>query len=87
MDRSLIKEFWNCGDNDIIEFALIKARLNRIEKEVILNILDECMTQEQVAEKMYMSTRQVQRIWCAACDKVLLIPWVRAYALHLRNEK
>lgn len=86
-DRNLIRYFWDCGDNDIIEFALIKARLNRKEKEVIVNILDECMTQEQVAEKIDISTRQTQRLWCSACDKLLAIPWVFAYAEKLRNLK
>lgn len=35
MEKHLLKAFWNCGDNDIIQFALYKAHLNRLEKEVI----------------------------------------------------
>ena len=43
MNQKLLKAFWNCGDNQIIEFALTRAHLNRNEKEVIRLLLDECM--------------------------------------------
>lgn len=77
--------FWGCGDNQIIEFAILRARLNRREKEVLLLILDECMTQEQVSEKLDISTRHVQNIWYSAVDKLLGIPWVLAYAKELNK--
>lgn len=85
MDRSLLKEFWNCGDNQIIEFAISRARLNRRERNVIHMMLDECMTQEQIAEKTDCSTRRVQEYWYSAADKLLSIPWVSAYARSLRT--
>lgn len=83
MDKSLLKAFWNCGDNQIIEFALVRAHLNRQEKDVINLLLDECMTQEQTAEALDWSTRKVQEVWYTAAAKLLAIPWVMAYALEL----
>lgn len=83
MDRNLLKAFWNCGDNQIIEFALIRAHLNRLEKEVVRLMLDECMTQEEIAEAISYSTRKVQEIWYSASAKLLNIPWVYAYAVEL----
>lgn len=85
MDRSLLKYFWNCGDNEIIEFAMIRARLNKREKDVIIASLDECLSQEEIAEKMYISTRQVQKLWYQGADKLLAIPWVRSYALDIKS--
>lgn len=84
-DRNLIRYFWNCGDSQIIEFAIMKARLNRLEKEAITLIFDECLTQEKAAEKMDISTRRFQEYWYSAADKLLAIPWVSAYAKELRN--
>lgn len=83
MDKSLLRAFWNCGDNQIIEFALLRARLNRQEKEVITLMLDECMSQEKVAEKLDFSTRKIQEVWSSAALKLLSIPWVMAYAAEL----
>ena len=85
MERNLIKDFWACGDTHIIEFAIERARLNRHERQVLELMLDECYTQEQVAEKLEMSTRRVQEWWYSATDKLLNIPWVMAYALELRK--
>ena len=87
MDRTLIRDFWACGDNQIIEFAILRARLNKNEKDVLHLVLDECMTQEMAAEVLDVSTRHVQNNWYSACDKILKIPWVMAYALSLRNKK
>lgn len=84
MDRTLLKRFWSCGDNDIIEFAIMRARLNKREKDVLRLTLDECMTQEQAAEEMEASTRRVQEWWYMAADKLLSIPWVIAYAKTLK---
>lgn len=83
MDKRLLKAFWDCGDNQIIEFALIRARLNRQEKEVISLMLDECRTQEETAEIMNYSTRKIQDIWSSASKKLLSIPWVLAFAKEL----
>lgn len=85
MERSLLKAFWNCGDNQIIEFALLRARLNRIEREVVHLMLDECMTQEEVAEELDFSTRKIQDAWYSGADKLLAIPWVQAYAKELAH--
>lgn len=85
MEKELIKCFWNCGDNQIIEFAMLRARLNSKEKKVLEYILDECLTQEQTAEKMGYSTRRVQDFWCSAVHKLLYIDWVRVYAISLKN--
>ena len=79
-DKTLLTAFWNCGDNQIIEFALIRARLNAQEKLVITLMLDECMTQEQVAEKLDFSVRKIQILWTQGATKLLNIPWVLAYA-------
>ena len=83
MDRNRLKAFWNCGDNQIIEFALLRAHLNRLEKEVIRLMLDECMTQEEIAEAIGYSTRKIQDLWYSASTKMLNIPWVYAYAVEL----
>lgn len=85
MDKELLQAFWNCGDNQIIEFAMIRARLNKHEREVIEYMLDECMTQEETAEKMNYSTRRVQDFWYSAANKLLNIDWVKAYALSLKQ--
>lgn len=87
MDRSLLKTFWNCGDNEIIDFAIHRARLNRIEREVIRLTLDECTTQEAAAEIMEISPRRFQEYWYSASDKLLNIPWVAAYARELCYNK
>lgn len=85
MDTKLLRAFWNCGDNQIIEFALVRAHLNRQEKDVITLMLDECMTQEKVAEKLDFSTRKIQEVWYSASRKLLSIPWVAAYAAELNK--
>lgn len=85
MEKELVKCFWNCGDNQIIEFAMLRARLNSKEKQVLQCMLDECLTQEQTAEKMNYSTRRVQDYWCSAVHKLLNIDWVKAYANSLKN--
>ena len=85
MDRNLIKDFWNCGDGQIIDFAITRARLNRKEQEVLRLVLDECKTQEQAAEIMLISTRNFQATWYSAVDKILSIPWVKAYAKEIHN--
>jgi len=86
MDRTLIKEFWNCGDNEIIQFAIIRAHLNRLESDVLHCMLDLCYTQEETAEKLCYSVRKVQELWYSATDKILRIPWVFAYSIELRNK-
>ena len=85
MDRNLIYDFWNCGDDQIIQFALQRAHLNKHERETITLILDECMTQEQCAEYMNYSTRRIQEFWRSATNKLLAIPWVMSYATSLGN--
>lgn len=86
MDRDLIKYFWNCGDDQIIKFAMQRAHLNAKEQSVIELILDECMTQEQVAEELNYSTRRVQDFWYSATAKLLSIPWVTCYAKEIKNK-
>jgi len=87
MDKCLLKYFWNCGDDQIIQFALVRAHLNRYEKDVITLALDECMTQEEIAEAMDLSTRQIQKIWKSGSIKMIAIPWVRAFALELSSKE
>lgn len=82
-DRELLRAFFDCGDNDIVEFALVKARLNRHERTVMILLFDDCMTQEEVAENMHYSTRRVQDFWYSGAKKLLDIQWVRAYATDL----
>lgn len=85
-NKCLLTAFWNCGDNQIIEFALIRAHLNAQEKQVITLMLDECMTQEQIAERLDFSTRKVQEVWGTGAEKLLRIPWVLAYANELNKK-
>lgn len=86
-ERNLIKAFFNCGDNRIIEFSIIEARLNKTEKEVLRLMFDECLTQEQIAEEFDISTRKVQDIWYSANRKLLSLPWVIAYSSALLTSK
>lgn len=83
----LLKAFWNCGDTQIIEYAISRARLNRLEREVVDLILDNCYTQEEAAERMMLSTRSVQDYWRSAEHKLLAIPWVTAYGRELLGKK
>lgn len=85
MNRDLLKYFFNCGDNEIINFAIERARLNRCEKQVILLTFDDCKTQEEIAELMNYSTRHIQELWYSGADKLLNIAWVKAYALELKR--
>lgn len=85
MKYTLLRAFWGCGDSQTIEYALLRARLNKLEKEVLIFSLDECMTQEEIAERLNYSTRRIQQLWQTATDKVIGIPWVRAYAEYLLN--
>lgn len=85
MDRTLLYDFWSCGDDQIIKFAIYRAHLNRHERDVIHLMLDECLTQEKVAEELHYSTRMVQNYWYSASDKLLAIPWLIAYAKSLRH--
>lgn len=87
MDRTLIRDFWNCGDGQIIDYAIMRARLNFREKQTLRLMLDECRTQEQAAETMDVSTRCLQAWWYSATDKLLAIPWVAAYAREIRTAK
>ena len=82
-DKHLIRLFWNCGDDQIIQFAIQRAHLNKRERDVIHLMLDECMTQEQAAEVLDFSTRRTQEFWYSGVTKLLNIPWVRAYAKEL----
>lgn len=83
MKIALLRAFWSCGDGQIIEFALIRAHLNRRERIVVELMLDECLTQEEIAEKLNYSTRRIQEYWSSGAEKLLAIPWVRAYANEL----
>lgn len=83
MNRSLLTFFFDCGDDQIIQFAIQRAHLNRLEKEVIRLRMDECMTQEEIAEAIGYSVRRVQDLWYSGADKLLSVPWVYAYAKEL----
>lgn len=85
MERGLLRYFMDCGDDQIIQFALTRAHLNRLEREVIRLMFDECMTQEEIAEHLGYSTRRIQDIWYCASKKMLSIPWVSAFARELKN--
>ncbi len=86
-DRTLIRDFWNCGDGALIAYSMMRARLNRRECEVLHLLLDECMTQEEAAEHMGVSVRRLQTHWYSATDKLLQLPWVVAYAGKVRRKK
>ena len=86
-DRSLIKDFWNCGDGALIAYSVMRAKLNRMECEALRLLLDECMTQEEAAEAMDISVRRFQTYWYSAADKLLQLPWVVAYAGKVRRKK
>ena len=85
-DRSLVRDFFRCGDNEIIEFAMLRARLNRKEQDVIRLLIDECLTQEEAAETLDISPRHLQNMWYSATDKLLRIPWLVAYAKEIREK-
>lgn len=85
MDRSLIKTFWACGDSQVIDFAVMRARLDRKEKAVITSMLDDCLTQEETADRLQISVRTVQKLWASGADKLLRIDWLVAYAESLRK--
>lgn len=87
MDNGLIRHLWGCGDRLYIDYAIMRANLNRKEKEVLHLMLDECMTQEQTAEELDTSTRNVQKIWSCAVEKLLKIEWVQLYALALKEKR
>ena len=87
MDKNLLQYFWNCGDDQIIQFAIQRAHLNRKEQEVLHLLLDECLTQEEAAEEMNYSSRRLQDYWYSASAKMLNIPWVIAYARELKGKK
>lgn len=86
-DRSLIKDFWSCGDGALIAYSVMRAKLNRMECEALRLLLDECMTQEEAAEAMDVSVRRFQAYWYSAADKLLQLPWVVAYAGKVRRKK
>lgn len=83
VDRQLIFAFFDCGDDQIIQFALTRAHLNKPELQVIKCMVDERMSQEETAEAMGYSVRHTQDIWYSASKKMLNIAWVRAYAIEL----
>lgn len=87
MERNLIKDFWNCGDRDSIDFAIKKANLNRLEREALHLILDECYTQEKASEILDISTRSLQEYWYSACDKLLNIEWVKIYSEQIKKSR
>ena len=85
MRSKLLRAFWNCGDGQLIEFAMLRARLNKKEHLVLTMVLDNCMTQEEIAEELNYSTRRIQDIWYSGADKLLRIPWVMTYAKELER--
>lgn len=87
MDRYLLRYFWDCGDDQIIQFAITRAHLNKNERTVLFFMLDECMSQEETAEQMGYSVRRIQDIWYSGADKLLHIPWVEAYAKELKSKE
>lgn len=82
-DNALIRAFWSCGDSSIIAYAVMRAHLNRNERNVLHLILDECMSQESATEKCGVSTRSVQNWWHTGTGKILRLAWVRSYAADL----
>lgn len=86
MDRALIFAFFDCGDDQIIQFALQRAHLNAPERKVIELMVDERLTQEEAAEQINYSVRHTQDIWYSAVKKLLNIPWVLAYAKELKRK-
>lgn len=86
-DGTKIRAFWACGDNATISYAIQRARLNRNEREALSLILDECMTQEEAAERLGVSTRSLQAWWRAGTGKILNLPWARAYATELARSR
>mgnify|MGYP003298000444 CR=1 FL=1 len=64
-------------------FDIVMNHLNKKEADIVHLLLDECMTQEEIAERMNYSTRKIQDIWYSASRKLIKIPWVYAYAREL----
>lgn len=86
-DSALIRAFWACGDSAIISYAVMRARLNKNERDALSLILDECMAQEAAAEAMGVSTRSMQSWWRSGATKILSQPWVKTYATELARSK
>lgn len=84
-NKALLNAFWMCGDGSIIEFAKLRAHLNRNEERVIELMLDGCYTQEEIAEMLNYSPRRIQDFWYSGAQKLLNIPWVKAYSLYLKE--
>lgn len=84
--QALIKALWNCADNQYLEYAILRARLNDNEKKVLEYSLDRCYSQERTAEYMDISVRSLQTLWYSATKKLLSIPWVYQYAKALAEE-
>lgn len=82
-DNTMIRAFWGCGDSDIINYAITRARLNANERETLELVLDGCQSQEMAAESMGVSTRSLQAWWKSGVTKILNQPWARAYAAEL----
>lgn len=80
MEKNVIKRFWNCGDSQLVRLACERAGLTRKENEVLRLLLTECLTQEEAAEEMELSTRKVQELWSSASKKLNLIYWVKVVA-------
>lgn len=73
------RKLFECADNEFIEFAIKRARLNDNERTVLSHMIDHCKTQEQTAEIMDISVRQVQNYWYSANTKLLSINWVTSF--------
>lgn len=86
MDSKLMRAFFDCGDDQIIQFAIQRCHYNRKEKEILKLILEENYTQEETADIIGYSTRYVQEQWYRVCHKMLSISWVKAYAVELLRE-
>ena len=74
-----VRGLFACADNEFIEFAIKRARLNDNERRVLTEVIDHCKTQEETAEIMDISVRQTQNYWYSANEKLLSIPWVTSF--------
>lgn len=87
MDKSLVEIFLKCNDEQLIEYALLKAKISVKELRVLKLLINEGVSVPEAAYTMCISTARLQKIWDKASNKLLAIPWLVAYANELKERK
>lgn len=80
MDTHIIKAFWKCGDQEIIDLACDRADLTQAERKTICLLLTNGKTEKEAAQIMDTSEEEINRVYYSACTKLLGICWVYCIA-------